>query len=122
MKKVALVGDKMTNKKSKTKNPQTLKEQYDAVIDMMDKEQLESTSNNINIRKLGADMLPSEFTSGVDYVADKSVNANPNFQKFAETERFAKEVGINGLEESIRQNKGTTHFGKTDSTADKKVK
>jgi len=88
-----------------------LKEQYDSVIDMMDKEQLASESNNINIRKLGSDMKPSEFTAGTDYASDKSINGEKTeFPKFAETERFSFMHQID--QEELKKNKGATKFGK----------
>ena len=82
-----------------------MKEQYDSVIDMMDKEQLESTSKNINIRKLGADMLPSEFVEKrLADSRDESANAETENPRLIEAEKHTKVHDID--EAKLRRNDG----------------
>ncbi|MGA3059586.1 MAG: hypothetical protein ABSD92_04365 [Candidatus Bathyarchaeia archaeon] len=104
----------------KDKDLQTQKQQFDAVIESMDKELLSHSTNAINERKLGADMLPSEFCEHGTDSRDKSVNANPNFPKFSEVDRFSKEHDID--QNALKQNNGTPKFAKLDKPSDKKVK
>jgi hypothetical protein len=51
---------------------------------------------------------------------DESINANPNFEKFAEMSRFNREIAID--EQSLRANNGMPKVGKLDDTASKKVR
>jgi len=102
----------MTKSKKDKAIFQAMSEERNKIISQFDQSQLKGESNQINERAMGADMKPSEFTEGIDFCCDKSAQANPNLEKFAETERFAKEVDID--EESLRRNEGMRKMAKVD--------
>lgn len=106
-------------KKNDTQN--TLKEQYDVLINALEgKEQLKGSVNTVNERKEGSDMRPSEFTSGLDPMSDtKPLRSDPEFPLFKEMKRFSKDIPID--EKSLRANEKTPTFGRTDDTASGKV-
>ena len=68
-------------------------------------ETLKSSTNDVNVRDdFARDMKPEEFTEkGTDYPSDESIGANPELEKYPETERFAKSHEID--ENEIRKNK-----------------
>ena len=90
----------------KIKNPQTLKEQYDKIINQFDKNQLESAekNNSVNVYAETEDE-PSDFTHGTDFCSDRSANQDPepiilkemkSFVKFYEIdEKRLREEGCN---------------------------
>ena len=100
------------SKKSNKKNPQTQKEQYNAVINSMDKQE-PIESNNINLRAQSQDVLPSEFVEKkIMDSRDESINASTELPRFSEIERFSKVVAID--EAKLRRNDGMPKVAKTD--------
>ena len=104
----------MINKKQK----RDFSDEINSTVSEFDKSQLEGEVNQINERAMGADMPASAFTvkSTPDFVADKSINAETEFPRFSETERFSFMHEIN--EKELRENKGLKNVGKTDVTAE----
>jgi len=74
------------------KNPKTYEDEISGVVNDIDQSQLKASTNDVNVRDdFARDMKPEEFTGGIDRVADESADANPELEKYPETERFAKE-------------------------------
>lgn len=72
-------------------------------LDKINTEQLAHNENSVDVYKETQD-TPSDFTEkGVDFCADKSIMAETEFPTFQETERFAKEISIEGLETKLRK-------------------
>ncbi|MGA2523610.1 MAG: hypothetical protein ABSF65_05595 [Candidatus Bathyarchaeia archaeon] len=108
------------------KNPQTLKAQYDAVISEFDLTQMHGETNKINERKASDDPAKPDYSvnpqSGLAYGSDVRANSDPVIEpemkrfNFDLTEQVPKETLVKGKDSGR-----TPTFGRTDSTADKKV-
>jgi len=85
------------------KNPQSPTEEQNSIINRFDTSQIEAAEqNNINERAMAEDTEPSAFVEkNVPDSRDESINANPNFPKFSESERFSREVNID--EKALRK-------------------
>ncbi len=77
---------------TKNKNPQTAKQQYDAVVNSINQTQLKSSANKIPVEKT-LDDSPVEFVEKMEPDnRDISIDSFPEFAPFPETNRFAKRI------------------------------
>jgi len=99
-------------------NKNSLKEEYDATINAIDKSQLPNEANDIAIREdYGRDMSAKEFSKGLDAPADNPLHNDvepeilPEMTRFCfdRTEQIPKETLVMG-KDSGRTPKMATEF------------
>lgn len=60
------------------------------ILGLIEQSQLESENNDVDVSKNLEDKTEDFTEKGTDFASDEGIDANPEFEKFPETNRFAK--------------------------------
>lgn len=94
-----------------------------ANLAQINQEQLAHTENKVNLEDSLNDVASdSSFTESGKGAYGAETKGTANLEKYVETSRFAHEINIDGLEQSIRKNEGMKLNQKVDSPADSATK